>query len=592
MKKENKRKLFAEFKGTTKSDWEERVELDLKGKPLEKLYWKSYEGFDVPAFFTRKDLDNKAAGVKSLPGELPFRRGNALNSLEAGWQMVQEISVDDKLEAQDRIIEAREGGIQAFKLYSWQGSAKGLDFLPVISHLDFQQEALHLYASYQPLVLIDGINQLLDKKGLDRSLLTGTMTSLGIDTGKISRDSVLKLMDRSPHFRCLGIDLSVVDENGGTQVHQLAFALSRAVDWVTQTPVDPRRTLRALNFTFPIGSDFMMEIAKLRAFRMLFAFVAEKLGGKGAELSPFILAQSARWNKSRYDSHTNLLRTTTEAMSAIMGGAHAVSISAYDKLLGPETAFSARMARNVQHILKHESYLDQVADPAGGSYYVEHLTDTLCAEAWKCFQEVEAEGGYEASLQSGKIDQLLIESQLRKQEDISTRKRVFVGINNYPNAEEELSERLQLDDMGDEGPALFERLRLRTDIWALAQEKRPSAYLFTFGDPAMRHARMQFASQLLGSVGFRIRTNEVGGNINHALEELKTEAADVIVLCAADGDYDAERVKNFRKAAPEAQILIAGKPAKEVHADARIFAGMDAVSFLSELLEKVLLPDE
>jgi methylmalonyl-CoA mutase len=586
MKKENKRKLFTGFKGVSKAEWTQKVEKDLKGKPFEKLNWRTYEGFEVPPFFTRKDINTKA-GINSLPGELPFRRGNAMNMLNGTWQMVQEISVDNSKEAVARMSEARKSDIHAFKLYSWQGGAKGKDFLPVVREMDLSQEALHLYASYEPLKLVDGINRILDIQGTDRSKLTGTMTSLAIDTGRVSREAVLKLMDGSPHFRCLGIDLSMVDENGGSQVHQLAFALSRTVDWVCQTPVDPQRIFQALNFTFPVGSDFMMEVAKLRAFRILFAYVAEKLGGKGAALSPFVLAQSARWNKSRYDVHTNLLRTTTEAMSAVMGGAHAVSISAFDKLMGPESAFSARMARNIQHLLKHESYLDQVADPAGGSYYVEQLTNSLVEQAWKCFQEIEDQGGYEACLLSGSIDQMLVDSQLKKQTDIASRKRVFVGINNYPNTEEELSARLNPDEMGDEGPALFEKIRLKTDRWAQQNEKRPSAFLLTFGDIRMRNARMQFARNLLGCAGFLIETNNPGAELDVSLAAMKSSEPEVVILCAADKDYNSKMLSNVRKALPQATVVVAGKPEKELKVDGQIYAGMDAINFLEDLFEKV-----
>lgn len=587
MNKEHKRKLFTGFKGVPKVDWIQKVEQDLKGKGLEKLNWKTYEGFEVDPFYTRKDLSKKD-GVNSYPGELPFRRGNAINDLSGRWQMVQEISVDDNLEGQARIREARKADIHAFKLYSWQGSSKGKDFLPVIEELNLEQEALHLYASYEPLVLIDGINQLMNRQGVAREKLTGTMTSLGIDTGRISRESVLKIMDGSPHFRCLGIDLSLVDENGGNQVHQLAFALSRATDWVCQTPIEPQRVLNALNFTFPIGSDFLMEVAKLRAFRMLFAFVAEKLGGKGEALSPFVLAQSARWNKSRYDVHTNLLRATTEAMSAVMGGAHAISISAHDKLLGPENTLSSRLARNIQHLLKHESYLDQVADPAGGAYYVEHLTHMLVDEAWKCFQEIEEEGGYGACLLSGKIDQLLIDSQLKKREDVAKRKRIFVGINDYPNTEEELSERISLDEIGDEGPALFERLRLQTDLWALENEKRPKAFLLAYGDLRMRNARMQFAGNLLGCGGFEIQTNNPGEALDVSMESLKKSSAEIVVLCSSDEEYDMKMVNSVRKVLPEAYVIIAGKAANQLDVNGHIFAGMDAAAFLEELISAVL----
>ena len=589
MKKDKKRKLFADFEGSQLEDWRNQVSQDLKGKPIEKLNWQTDEGFEVPPFFTAEELDPKTTGINSLPGELPFRRGNAFNSNTANWQIVQEISVDNSPETLSRIQEARQADIHAFKLYSWQGGAKKAQFAPIIDSLDLNKEALHLYASYEPLALVKGINATLAKQKLDPSRLTGTLTSLSIDTGRAKPDDILQEMEEAEHFRCLGIDMSVVDENGGTLVHQLAFALSRTVDWVSQSALPAQRVLSALNFTFPTGSDFMMEIAKMRAFRMLFSFVAEQLGGKGAALSPFILAQSARWNKSRYDAHTNLLRTTTEAISAAMGGAHAITVSAFDKLLGPENAFSTRLARNIQHILKHESYLDKVADPAGGSYYIEHLTQKLITEAWACFQEIEEAGGYAVSLHSGHIDQLLIDSQLKKQGDIAKRKRVFIGVNEFPNADERLGNSDQSMHIGDEGPASFERLRLKTDQWSLANERRPQAFLLAFGDPRMRQARVQFSSNLLHTCGIQIHNPNSGGDFNSSLAALKKTEVDMIVLCAADTDYHQELITQIRQLKNEVPIIIAGKIQNQIKSDFNIYAGMDAIAFIEALQDRILI---
>jgi methylmalonyl-CoA mutase len=589
MKKNERKRLFEAFPPTDMAEWKAKVEADLKGRPFESLFWKPEEGLEIPPLLRADSLQELDPELQSLPGEFPFRRGNLFNQMDRGWQLVQEISVDREDLARKRMEEALAAGVQACKLYSWEGHAPGSLFSPILEQFDFRYQALHLFVSYDPLSLLKNIRHQLQERGLEPTVLTGTLFSLGVDTGRFPRESVLELMESSPSFRPLGIDLSVVDENGGTLSQQLAFALSRTVDVLTQTSASPERILRAMAFTFPTGSDFLLEVAKLRAFRMLFARLTEVMGIDDPELqSPFVLAQSSRWNKSRYDKYNNFLRLTTEALSAVLGGAHGVIVAAYDKLLNPETAFSARMARNLQHLLRHEAYLDQVADPAGGSYYIEYLTEVLAEKAWKTFQEVEAEGGYQASLLSGKIDQMLLDPALQKQEALALRKKVFVGINNYPNSEEVLGDDLRPEDLGDEGPTAFEKLRLGMDRWAEEREKRPTAYYLTYGDVRMRNARKTFSQNLLGCGGFSSVESSTQDQLDVALNEIAELQPELVVLCAADTDYGLKEIEAVKKAAPEAVVVIAGKPLEGLAPDFWIHARMNALEGLAALQQQVM----
>lgn len=581
------KKLFTEFPPVSDSEWREKIEADLKGKPYDRLYWRTGEGFSAPPYLREGDGSASDSGGDSLPGEPPFRRGNVFNALYPGWQIVQEVSVDDSEAAIARLEEAFASGVDACKLYSWSGQAKGADFLPVLKAVDFQYHPVHLSISDEPLAVLQGIYQQLNAAKMGSEILSGTLFCLGPDKGKVHSKALIDVCADSPHFRPLGIDLGWVDENGGTLSQQLAFALSRTVDFLSTLEADKKQILASLAFSFPTGSDFMLEVAKMRAFRMLFARMLEVMEIRDEKLqSPYIIAQGARWNKSRYDLHTNLLRATTECMSAAMGGAHAIVVSAFDKGVAPESVFSARLARNIQHLIKHEAFLDRVADPAGGAYYVEYLTDALAQSAWSLFQELEAGGGYQECLLSGKIDELLSTSALEKKAAIAKRKKVFVGVNKYPNTLE-IKRPGDLGEMGDEGPAVFERLRFRTDTFSHKKGKRPLVFLLMTGDALMRNARAQFSRNLLGSGGFAIAQNEEPDNWQASLSQVENEKPQVVVLCGADQDYLPARLAEIRRSAPGALLLIAGKAREGLQADGYIYLGINAIELIEKLQSKL-----
>ncbi len=580
------KKLFEDFPPIPTEDWLNRLSTELKGKTFEDLSQLHLEGIVLPPFQRASDAEVEERWLDSLPGTFPFRRGNAFNQPGDDWQIVQELAVDSSQEARKRLEEANEAGIQAVKLYSWEGNGGKDAFLPVLESVDSRYNAVHLYASYEPLDILQGLYTHLDAQGHDPADLTGTLTSLAVDVGDVSREAILEATAPSPYFRGLGIDMSVVDENGGTLTQQLAFALSKAVDWITDTDAPRERILNSLVFTFPIGSEFLLELAKLRAFRILFARVLEIMGETDPQLmSPFIIAQSARWNKTHYDAHTNLLRTTTEAISAILGGAHAVVVSSHEKLNHPEQAFPARLARNIQLILKHESFLGQVTDPAGGAYYLEYLTDQLAANAWKLFQELESAGGYDICLDAGMIDELLGAAAQQRLSDVATRKRVFVGVNNYPAEGDDPNE---VTAIGEEGPSMFEHLRLRMDRFVKETGERPSVFLLSYGNVVMRNARMNFTRNLMGCGGFAFQENPHPEDFHTALAAMAEAAPAAVVLCGADRDYTEGHLAQVRAALPGKPVWVAGKSTDALPADGFLYRSMNAVSAIEGLQDKVM----
>lgn len=331
-------------------------------------------------------------------------------------------------------------------------------------------------------------------------------------------------------------------ENGATSVEELAFALAEGVERLAAA-ADPGFEAASLVFVFATGSNYFFEIAKLRAARMLWAQAVSAFGVAAPEAARMrIHARTALANKSIYDPYTNLLRATTEALSAVIGGC--------DSLTVMPARFSPRLASNVQLILKEECHLDGVADPAGGSYYVEALTDALAREAWQLFQQVEERGGFAAA--EGFIAERLAASRAAKEKALATRRRVLVGVNNYPD----LGERV-LSDVTDLAQAewrmarAFEEIRLRTERHAANSGRAPRVLLLKRGDLKMRMARATFCQNFFGCAGFEI------------VESAEIDpAADLIVLCSSDPEY----LELAREIVPQtsAPVVVAGNPKDQI----------------------------
>lgn len=351
------------------------------------------------------------------------------------------------------------------------------------------------------------------------------------------------------------IDAARWHEQGATAVQELAFAIAEASEVLAAGGAVPA-------LAFGVGSNYFFEIAKFRAARVLFANLAQAYG-KPAEV--LLCARTALANKSLYDPYTNLLRATTEALSAVLGGC--------DWLHVQPARFTPRLALNVQRILKEESHLDAVADPAGGSYYVEALTAALAAEAWKVFQDLEAAGGW-TKVQE-RVAALVAEARAAKEKAVASRRRTMVGVNNYPDTNESaLDEADALASAGWRMAAALEAIRLRTERHAARTGKRPRVLLLKRGDLKMKMARATFCQNFFGCGGFEIAESE------------ELEAADLVVLCSSDPEY----VELAAAICPiaKAPVVIAGNPKEQV-AQLNSLGVAGYVHVLSNLVETLTL---
>jgi methylmalonyl-CoA mutase len=335
-------------------------------------------------------------------------------------------------------------------------------------------------------------------------------------------------------------------ERGANAVQELGFALAAGVERLAalcdSQPVDA--AAQKVEFVFAVGPAYFIEIAKFRAARMLWSQAVAAFGAKPVPMR--IAVRTPLRNKSVLDRYTNLLRVTTEALAAAIGGCDTLAVQPF--------GFDEHLAANVQHIIREEAHIDRVADPAGGSYFIETLTASLARAAWKLFQQVEAEGGYAKAVASGSVEKALAQSRAALAKAVSSRRRTLVGVNNFPNLQES-AEDVLAEAPGEFRLALpFERIRQRTARHAQETGRLPEVLLLKRGDVKMRTARANFSLNFFGCAGFQISESE----------EYEGTQADLIVLCSSDAEYLAFAQEVCPKVS--VPVIVAGNPKEQIDA--------------------------
>lgn len=302
-------------------------------------------------------------------------------------------------------------------------------------------------------------------------------------------------------------------------------------------------------------------------------------------------AVTSRFNQTLFDAHVNLLRSQTEAMSAALAGVDSITVTPFDAPYQTPDEFSQRIARNQQLLLKEESHLDKVADPAGGSYYVETLTVSLAQEAWKLFMEVDARGGFFPAVNAGMIQEAVNASCRKRHDDMARRKEVLLGTNQFPNFNEFAAEKVKAgtsaaaelaavegapagagESCGCKGECATDaaralcstRMASDFELLRLATEKaanRPKVFMLTIGNLAMRLARAQFSSNFFGCAGYEIIDNIGFDSVQAGIDAAMEKGADIVVLCSSDDEYATFAPEAFRLLDGRAEFVVAGAPA-------------------------------
>jgi len=576
-------KLFAEFPPVPTEAWEQVIAADLKGADYErKLVWRTGEGFNVRPYYRAENLE----GIRFLgaqAGEFPYVRGTRAHNR---WRIHQTVEVTDPAAANAEALDILCKGVDSlgFRIAGEGFTAADLDTLlhdisiPAISivfsgaHMgDVAQSVMDKLE--RDAVPADEVRIAFVIDPLVQGLATrGDFCSPG---GSKCFARIASLMERArawKHMRIATVSAHLFGNAGSTIVEELAFALSAGNDYIarlTDAGVDAELAARKLRFSFSITSNYFMEIAKLRAARMLWANIVKEYGPrKNCACKMQIHAETARWNQTVYDPYVNMLRGTTEAMSAAIGGVYSLEVLPFDTAFEQPTEFSKRIARNVELLLKHEAHFDQVVDPAGGSYYIENLTQSIAAEAWKLFLEIEERGGYAEAYLSGFIKERVDASAAAKDKNIATRRQILLGANQFPNFTETAAEEIGaacVTRTPAEGNMLapyrgampFEAMRLHVD----RSGKQPKAFMLTCGNLAMARARAQFSCNFFACAGIRVQDNTYFKSIEEGVEAALQAKADIVVVCASDDDYAEAAPKVKELLAGRAILTVAGAPA-------------------------------
>ena len=581
MKKEDYKPLFSDFPEITTSAWEEKIRTDLKGADYnKKLVWQTDEGIHVKPYYREEDL----ASLDYLGNVGPLRiTGSAPNS----WIICQDIFPDTHTaEANQRIKTALKGGAQAIKIHLTNCPLPDIQTLEsLLAEIPLGETEIHFEGCLNADALYDMLIELASTKGIKASHIRG---SLGADPlGKMMRMGipvasmenlgklVKKASEISPDFRVIEVNGALIQNAGSTLAEELGFAMAMASEYMailTSQNIDPTVAQNSLQLSLAAGSNYFMEIAKLRGARILWAKIAEAYEVDPANRKIRIHSTSSEWNMTLYDPYVNMLRGTTEAMSSIIGGTDMLSVLPFDYPYGKTTEFSQRIARNVQIILREEAYFDRISDPAAGSYYIENLTDSLGEKAWELFSEVESKGGFRKSFESGWIQDRILESRDTKIQTTSSGKGKLLGTNAYPNFNEAIQEAFSEKEAetqfeGTVTPlnpfrisSLFEEVRLQTE----RSNKRPRVLLFKYGNPAWVTARAAFSGNFFACSGYEILDQPAFPSVEEGLQLAKNSDADVIVLCSSDDDY-ADYAPSVAKAfAGKAMVVIAGNPTEAI----------------------------
>ena len=588
-------KLFAEFPPVSTEQWESVIAVDLKGADYEKkLVWRTAEGFNVRPYYRAENLD----GIKYLGsqcGEFPYVRGTGKDN---NWRIVQTIEVGCPKEANAQATVLLTKGVESigFVIGDKEFSAADLDTL--LSGISVKNTELVFSGCATKKVAGLFIDK-MDKEGVDpetvrasfvldpivkKLTLKGTMACKnGQCKGFENLASLISKGAAYKRIRFVNVSGEIFHNSGSTIVQELAFTLAAGHEYVVklmEQGLSVDQVAPALRFSMAISSNYFMEIAKFRAARLLWAnIMAPYNPSRGCASKMKVHAVTSKWNMTVYDPYVNMLRGTTEAMSAAVSGVHSIEVLPFDTPYEKPTDFSARIARNVQLLLKEESHFNQVCDAAGGSYYIENLTNSIAEQAWNLFRQVEEKGGYIAAFEAGFIQDQVEASAAKKNSNIATRRETLLGTNQFPNFNEVADEAITEDVVTGKstckcgcasqaadgvrplkpyrGAMAFEQMRLKV----VRSGKQPKAFMLTCGALAFARARAQFSCNFFACAGIRVQDNTYFKSVEEGVKAALEAKAEIVVICAADDDYATLAPEAFKLLGDKAIFVVAGAPA-------------------------------
>lgn len=632
---ESKRKLLAEFAPASYENWRTVVERDLKGASFEKkLVVKTAEGIDIQPMYVRKDLES-VSGIEQFPGaNACLRSAKAAGYRAEPWIIAQSTPAPHPSAANQAILEGLSRGQNAVNVPLDRMSRRGCnpgccctgkggvslstlnDWKQLLDQVHLDAVPLYFNATASAPALAAQLFAYAESRGFKKENLSG---SLGYDPlGALAEFGDLKggwdaaqkqAVTLARHNNTEAPRLGALDasglpyhEAGASATQELAFALATAVEYMrtlTSAGMSPDAAAAQIRIVLGVGTTLFMEIAKFRAARVVWSRALKAFGA--AEALPRIHARTGNYTKTLTDPYVNMLRTSTEAFSAVVGGCDSLDVSAFDEVIRTPDTFSRRIARNTHIILGEECNLDRVIDPAGGSWYIETLTAEVAKGAWEIFQEVEKQGGLFKSLQTGYPQEEVAKTSGWRTKRLDSRAYVQVGLNMYANVSEKplqgnfdkdsfikqrkqevetfiksadyrVSEK-QLQSIGEDFSACieaaaagatlnelstalrpdavdevselcnhrlserYEALRAAADAHTASTGARPKIFLVNMGPTVQHKLRADFIRGFFECGGFEIEYPDGFADAETAAEAMVASGAKVAVICSTDATY-------------------------------------------------------
>lgn len=663
-----------EFEPVSIDQWKTVVERDLKGADFgRRLVKKVAGGIAVQPLYDGSGVDADQAG---MPGAAPFTRGNdSLGRVEMGWDVRQQHRHPDPAVAADQIQEDLMGGATSVALRFDDAMQSGtgergqggiacsdlqsLDAL--LAHVPLDRTPIGLLAGASTLPVAAGLAALAQKRQVPLKALSGclgfdplgTLATHGELPGSLDNawDQMAALArwcgEHAPGMRAVQVDGVVYHDAGADAAQELGMVLATVVSYLhamTERGLSVSQAAQQITLRLSVGRDFFVELAKLRAARALWCKVIQASGGDEQAQAARIHAETSTRTKTERDPWVNLLRGTAESFAAAAAGADSIGTGPFDTAIGQSDALSRRMARNTQLLLREESNLHRVVDPAGGSWYVETLTDQLARKAWSQLQSLEQSGGAAQAVADGSFAEALEQAAEADEKAVALRKLPITGVSEFPHVREEAVKRaapsvpssaeeaqaslssepgqwlaqatqalgngsslLSLTRAVSQGgatharpleprpyAAAFEQLRDRCDAHQQRTGARPRVFLANLGPIPEHKGRAMFTQNFVEAAGFEALTNDGFADAAAAAEAYENSGATIAVLCSSDkvyGELAQPAATAIRDRGAKA-IVLAGKPG-DAEADYRaagvtdfIFMGSNLVTTLTGLLQR------
>lgn len=609
--------LAAEFPAAHREQWQQLVQGVLRKSGAEPedgpaaeqaLTTRLQDGLSARPLYTGEDT----AADPGHPGFPPFVRGSRpQGSAVAGWDVRQRHADPDRRRTNEAVLADLEHGVSSLWL-ELGGAGLPVEALPeALSGVYLDLAAVALDAGPEFTDAAEQLFRLYEEREVSPGAAAGNLGAdpLGLQarTGQSARTDALlaeatalaaRCAPGYPGLRALTVDALPYHEAGASPAQELGCSLATGVAYLRALtaaglPVDD--ALGQLEFRYAADGDQFLSIAKFRAARRLWARVAEVSGAGAAASAQRQHAVTSQVMMTARDPWVNMLRTTVACLAAGVGGADSVTVLPFDSALGLPDAFARRIARNTQAILLEESHLARVIDPAGGSWYVEQLTDELARAAWAWFQEIERAGGLRAALESGLVGERISATWTERSVRLAKRREPVTGVSEFPHLDEQpLVREPAPAALGGGLPRVrraeaYEALRDRSDAHLAAHGARPALFLASIGSASAHTARTTFAANLFQAGGIATVSAESVDPAAFA-EAFRASGATVACLCSSDALYaeHASSVAQALKAAGAEKVLLAGRLGElPAGVDEFIFSGGDAVAVLTSLLDQI-----